>query len=62
MQYDPSTGKLSTAVGGVTATGTDLTTHTGQRYDNDDWRVNRFLGGKVDTLKTRLKRIKQFTA
>ena len=46
FQFDPVTKKFRTALGGVKEGG-DLTTHTGQKFDEGDFRVNRFLGGKV---------------
>jgi len=46
LSFDPKTGTLRTAVGGVTDSAADITTHTGQRYDDGDFRLNRFIGGK----------------
>lgn len=43
---DPITKKFRTALGGVKEGG-DLTTHTGQKFEEGDFRVNRFLGGKT---------------
>merc|ERR1711970_139406 len=46
LAFDPVNKKFRTAVGGV-KDGGDLTTHTGQKFDEGDFRVNRFLGGKT---------------
>ena len=46
FQFDPVTKKFRTALRGVKEGG-NLTTHTGQKFDEGDFRVNRFLGGKV---------------
>ena len=49
IKYDPATGTFKTAIGGV-KNGTDVTTHTGQAYDEGDFRHNRFLAGKVKLI------------
>ena len=49
IKYDPATGTFKTAIGGV-KNGTDVTTHTGQAYDEGDFRHNRFLAGKVELI------------
>merc|ERR1711970_73714 len=45
LAFDPKTGTFKTAIGGVKSGG-DVTTHTGQAYESDDWRLNRFMAGK----------------
>ena len=52
---------MRTAVGGVTDSAADITTHTGQRYDDDDFRLNRFIGGKVKIIQFFSFKIKTYS-